>query len=80
MENSTECDLDAGLIIPLIFDYYLFPSAIVNGTSLGWLIDRITRQVYIYQPNKDLQCLDNPQTVSGDPMLSGFILDLTKIW
>ncbi len=51
-----------------------------NGVSLGWLIDRPSCQVYIYTPNNDVQCLDNSQTVTGDPLLSGFVLDLTKIW
>ena len=51
-----------------------------NGASLGWLIDRTTRQVYIYQPNEGTKCLDNPQTVSGDTVLSGFTLNLAKIW
>ena len=51
-----------------------------NGVSLGWLIDRTSRQVYIYSPNQDVQCLDNPLTVSGDSLLVGFDLDLTKIW
>ncbi len=51
-----------------------------NGASLGWLIDRTNRQVYIYSPNQDVQCLDNPLTVSGDSLLVGFDLDLTKIW
>ncbi|MDJ0897423.1 MAG: Uma2 family endonuclease [Xenococcus sp. MO_188.B8] len=51
-----------------------------NGASLGWLIDRKNRQVYIYTPNKEVQCLDHPLTVSGDSLLVGFNLDLTKIW
>ncbi|MEM9276575.1 MAG: Uma2 family endonuclease [Cyanobacteria bacterium P01_F01_bin.143] len=51
-----------------------------NAASLGWLIDRKNRQVYIYCPNQDVQCLDNPVTVSGDSLLVGFDLDLTKIW
>ncbi|MGB5633012.1 MAG: Uma2 family endonuclease [Waterburya sp.] len=51
-----------------------------NGASLGWLIDRTTRQVYIYTPDSDIQCLDNPQTLKADPLLSGFVLDLAKIW
>ncbi|MEM7757382.1 MAG: Uma2 family endonuclease [Cyanobacteria bacterium P01_A01_bin.40] len=51
-----------------------------NSESLGWLIDRPTRQVYIYTPDSDVQCLDNPQTISGDPLLSGFTLDLAQIW
>ncbi len=51
-----------------------------NGGSLGWLIDRTTRQAYIYTPDSDIQCLDNPQTLNADPLLSGFVLDLAKIW
>ena len=51
-----------------------------NGVSLGWLIDRPSRQVYIYTPGKNVRCLDNPSTVSSDSLLPGFNLDLTKIW
>ena len=51
-----------------------------NGTSLGWLIDRTTHQVYIYTPGNEIKCLDNPETINGDPVLSGFVLDLAKIW
>ena len=50
-----------------------------NGASLGWLIDRPSRKVYIYTPDK-VECLNNPQTVSGDPLLSGFVLTLSTIW
>lgn len=51
-----------------------------NGARLGWLIDRKNRQVYIYRPGVDVECLDNPSTVSGEAVLSGFVLDLNKIW
>ncbi len=51
-----------------------------NGTSLGWLIDRKNRRVYIYRPNQQPEILDNPETVSGDPEVSGFVLLMTKIW
>lgn len=51
-----------------------------NGASLGWLIDRQNHQFYIYRPNVDVECLDNPVTVSGDSVLPGFNLDLAKIW
>ena len=51
-----------------------------NGASLGWLIDRTTRQVYIYRPDSEAKGLDNPQTICGNPVLSGFVLDLAKIW
>ena len=51
-----------------------------NGASLGWLIDRSSRRVYVYAPNQDMEILDNPTKVNGDPFLVGFSLDLTKIW
>ena len=51
-----------------------------NSVSLGWLIDPYTRRVYVYQPNQELVILENPKTVSGDPLLSGFTLDVTELW
>jgi Uma2 family endonuclease len=51
-----------------------------NGILLGWLIDRKNRRVYIYRPHQDVEILDNPETVKGDPELSGFELQMAKIW
>ena len=51
-----------------------------NGTLLGFLIDRQNQQVYIYRPGVAVECLDHPATVSGDSVLPGFVLDLSKIW
>ncbi len=51
-----------------------------NGASLGFLIDRKNRDVYIYRPGVGVECLSNPATVSGEPILPGFVLDLSKIW
>jgi len=53
---------------------------IANGAKLGWLIDPIERKVYVYRPDSEVEVLENPSTVSGDPVLPGFTLDLTKIW
>ena len=53
---------------------------IENGTQLGWLINQKKRQVEIYRPNQEVEILENPQTVSGENILPGFILDLTTIW
>ncbi|MFB2838595.1 Uma2 family endonuclease, partial [Floridanema evergladense] len=50
------------------------------GVQLGWLIDRKNRTVYIYRPNQEVEILDNPATISGDPVLPGFILNLNKVW
>lgn len=51
-----------------------------NGAQLGWLIDPVERKVYVYRPQAPVECLDNPQTVSGAPVLPGFVLDVRNIW
>ncbi len=51
-----------------------------EGVKLGWLIDRKNRKIYIYRPGIETECLDNPATISGENILPGFILDLSKIW
>ena len=53
---------------------------IANGAALGWLIDRQNRQVYVYSPNQDPKILENPDVVSGDPEMPGFVLRMAKIW
>ena len=51
-----------------------------NGCQLAWLIDPDQQQVHVYRPGQPAQVLDNPQTVSGDPELPGFVLDLEQVW
>ena len=51
-----------------------------NGVRLGWLIDRKHRKVYIYRSGVDVECLDNPASVSGESVLPRFVLDMSKIW
>lgn len=53
---------------------------IANGALLGWLIDPIERKVHVYRPPTEVLCLDNPATVSGEPLLRGFVLDLRQLW
>jgi Uma2 family endonuclease len=53
---------------------------IANGARLGWLIDPLERKVHVYRPGLLLEVLDNPQTISGDPLLKDFILDLRTLW
>ncbi|WP_375509681.1 Uma2 family endonuclease [uncultured Nostoc sp.] len=48
--------------------------------QLGWLIDRKQRRVYISRPGLPEECLDNPATVSGESVLPGFILNMSKVW
>ncbi|MBV9851463.1 MAG: Uma2 family endonuclease [Armatimonadetes bacterium] len=53
---------------------------IANGARLGWLIDPQSQRVEVYRPGQDVRVLENPQTVSGDPELPGFVLNLEPIW
>lgn len=53
---------------------------IANGARLGWLIDPFERLVYIYRPGQPMECLENPTTISADPILPGFVFDVTEIW
>jgi Uma2 family endonuclease len=53
---------------------------IENGARLGWLIDPETRRAHVYRPNEPAQVLENPDRLSGEPVLPGFVLDLKPIW
>ena len=51
-----------------------------NGALLGWLIDPTDFRVYVYRPGQELLILENPDTVSADPLLPGFTLNVMKLW
>ena len=62
---------------------------IENGARLGWLIDPLDpqRRVYIYRPGadveipgSDVEILEGPESLSGEPELPGFTLNLKFIW
>jgi len=53
---------------------------IENGVSLGWLIDPQAKQVFIYRAEKEVEVLENPVEISGEPLLKGFTLNLKEIW
>ena len=51
---------------------------IANGALLGWLIDPYRRRVYVYRPGVDVEMLEDPETVSGDPVLAGFVFEVRQ--
>ncbi|MGI9068412.1 MAG: Uma2 family endonuclease [Pyrinomonadaceae bacterium] len=51
-----------------------------NGTQLGWLIDPRERLVYVYRVGEEVEVLEDPATVSADPILNGFVLELAELW
>ena len=53
---------------------------IENGAKLGFLIDSLKGRLYIHRPKQRTRCLKKTDSVTGDPELPGFTLDLTEIW
>lgn len=53
---------------------------IENGAQLGWLLNPETRRVSIYRPNAEVEIIDNAASISGEPLLKDFTLDLSEIW
>jgi len=51
-----------------------------NGLRLGWLINPKLKQVEIYRPNREVELLQSPATLSGEEVLPGFVLDLQPIF
>ena len=51
-----------------------------NGVRLGWLIEPSAKTVEIYRLGKQAEILNNPQTLSGEDVLPGFVLDLSEIF
>jgi Uma2 family endonuclease len=53
---------------------------IANGAQMGWLIDPYEARVYVYRSGREVECLENPTVISGDPLLPGFTFNVSEIW
>ena len=51
---------------------------VANGALLGWLIDPYQRQVHVYRPGVAPEVLDDPETMSGEPVLPGFVFEVRR--
>ncbi len=51
-----------------------------NGTKLGWLINRKSRQVEIYRQGQVVEVLESPVSLSGEDVMPDFVLNLEPIW
>ena len=51
-----------------------------NGARLGWLIDPRNKRVHAYRPEAEVEVMEDPESVSADPILPAFTLDLREIW
>lgn len=50
-----------------------------GGTRLGWFIDPYERRVHVYRPDQPAEILDNPETLSGEDLLPGFVLQVRRL-
>ena len=51
-----------------------------GGAPLGWLIDYLTRRVYVYRAGREEpEILENPETLSGEDLLPGFTFDVRRL-
>lgn len=51
-----------------------------NGAELGWLIDPMTKAVFVYRARSEAVRVPAPKTLSGEPVLPGFQLRMLRIW
>ncbi|WP_405196674.1 Uma2 family endonuclease [Zarconia navalis] len=47
-----------------------------SGLRLGWLINPQDQQVEIYRPDRTVEIIELPATLSGEDVLPGFVLEL----
>lgn len=51
---------------------------IANGARLGWLIDPYRRRVLVYRPGVEPEDLHDPETITGDPVMPGFVFEVRR--
>ena len=52
-----------------------------NGVRLGWLLDPIDGQAWIYRAGQDEpQMLERPDSLSGEDVAEGLTMDLSWLW
>ena len=51
-----------------------------NGARLAWLVDTVEYRVYVYRPDAEVEILERLESLSGEPELPGFTLNLQPIW
>ena len=51
-----------------------------GGAKLGWGIDPRRRRAYVYRAGQDgPEILDNPETLSGEDLLPGFVFEVRRL-
>ena len=50
-----------------------------GGARLGWYIDPYGRRVYVYRAGHEVEVIDNPETLSGEDVLAGFVFEVQRL-
>ncbi len=53
---------------------------LVNGAQLGWLIDPDRWSVAIYRPGAEVEARADVDSIEGEGLVAGFVLDLSFVW
>ncbi len=53
---------------------------LATGAQLGWLIDPLEKRVHIYRPKQAVEIRDDPASLDGEAVLTGFVLDVRELW
>lgn len=50
-----------------------------GGARLGWYIDPYGRRVYVYRTGREVEVIDDPDTLSGEDVLPGFVFEVRRL-
>ncbi len=50
-----------------------------GGARLGWYIDPYGRRVYVYRAGREVEVLEDPETLSGEDVLPGFVFEVKRL-
>ncbi|MCE2501459.1 MAG: Uma2 family endonuclease [Dehalococcoidia bacterium] len=50
-----------------------------GGARLGWYLDPYETRAYIFRPGQPVEILDNPETLSGEDVLPGFVFEVRRL-
>lgn len=50
-----------------------------GGVRLGWYIDPYGRRVYVYRAGREVEVLEDPETLSGEDVLAGFVFAVKRL-
>ncbi|MYC34929.1 MAG: Uma2 family endonuclease [Chloroflexi bacterium] len=50
-----------------------------GGSRLGWYINPYERRVHVFRAGREIEVLDDPETLTGEDVLPGFVLEVRRL-